>query len=175
MVRFPRERGGPRDQWPEAARARTSKRRDPSHQRLRKRLQSTLAIRGGGGEGVLVSADSDEPQRLPPLRRVGKPGAAETWLNPVLCSYQATSPDSRPPGGTAPLSDQTRGRTVQEWIVECRMGEARPLLVETDLGMGQVCQRIGHNEPQLLRDVLQARPRDDAACLAAGRPPLNVE
>jgi AraC-like DNA-binding protein len=82
---------------------------------------------------------------------------------------------SRSPGLLTTVVKRRTGRSVQEWIVERRMGEARPLLVETDLGMGQVCQRIGHNEPQLLRDVLQARPRDDAACLAAGRPPLNVE
>jgi AraC-like DNA-binding protein len=35
------------------------------------------------------------------------------------------------------------GRTVQEWIIERRMVEARELLAETDLPVGEVARRVG--------------------------------
>ena len=35
------------------------------------------------------------------------------------------------------------GRTVQEWIVEGHMVDARRLLVETDLAVEEVGQRVG--------------------------------
>jgi AraC family transcriptional activator of pobA len=36
------------------------------------------------------------------------------------------------------------GRTVQDWITERRMSEARRLLVETDLPLGEVGRRVGY-------------------------------
>ncbi len=38
------------------------------------------------------------------------------------------------------------GRTVQEWIAERRMAEARRLLVETDLSVEEVGRRVGYGE-----------------------------
>jgi len=38
------------------------------------------------------------------------------------------------------------GRTVQEWIGERRMAEARRLLVETDLSVEEVGRRVGYGE-----------------------------
>jgi AraC family transcriptional activator of pobA len=38
------------------------------------------------------------------------------------------------------------GRTVQEWIAERRMAEARRLLVETDLEAEEVSRRVGYGE-----------------------------
>jgi AraC family transcriptional regulator, transcriptional activator of pobA len=39
------------------------------------------------------------------------------------------------------------GRTVQEWISERRMAEARRLLVETDLSVEEVGRRVGYGDP----------------------------
>ncbi|WP_082975461.1 AraC family transcriptional regulator [Mycobacterium sp. 1245805.9] len=39
------------------------------------------------------------------------------------------------------------GRTVQEWITERRMAEARGLLAETDLPVGEVARRVGMSDP----------------------------
>ena len=38
------------------------------------------------------------------------------------------------------------GRTVQEWIAERRMSEARRLLVETDLAVEEVGRRVGYGD-----------------------------
>jgi AraC-like DNA-binding protein len=38
------------------------------------------------------------------------------------------------------------GRTVQEWIAERRMAEARRLLVETELSVEEVGRRVGYGE-----------------------------
>jgi AraC family transcriptional activator of pobA len=35
------------------------------------------------------------------------------------------------------------GRTVQDWIIERRMAEARSLLAETDLSVAEVARRVG--------------------------------
>jgi len=39
------------------------------------------------------------------------------------------------------------GRTVQEWIGERRIAEARRLLVETDLAVEEVGRRVGYRDP----------------------------
>jgi len=39
------------------------------------------------------------------------------------------------------------GRTVQEWIAERRMAEARRLLAETDLAVEEVGRRVGYCDP----------------------------
>jgi len=39
------------------------------------------------------------------------------------------------------------GRTVQEWIAERRLAEARRLLVETDLAVEEVGRRVGYVTP----------------------------
>lgn len=39
------------------------------------------------------------------------------------------------------------GRTVQDWIVERRMSEARRLLVETDLTVEEIGRRVGYPDP----------------------------
>jgi len=39
------------------------------------------------------------------------------------------------------------GRTVLGWIVERRLAEARRLLVETDIAVGEVGRRVGYEDP----------------------------
>jgi AraC family transcriptional regulator, transcriptional activator of pobA len=75
------------------------------------------------------------------------------------------------PGHLTTVVRRKTGRTVQEWIVERRMGEARRLLVETDLGVEQVCQRIGYNEPSyFVRSFKRAHGTTPLAWRRAGRP-----
>lgn len=47
---------------------------------------------------------------------------------------------------TTALRERT-GRTVQDWIVERRMAEARRLLLATELPMGEVAVRVGYPDP----------------------------
>lgn len=39
------------------------------------------------------------------------------------------------------------GRTVQEWIIERRMAEARTMLEETDLPVAEIARRVGVFDP----------------------------
>jgi AraC family transcriptional regulator, transcriptional activator of pobA len=39
------------------------------------------------------------------------------------------------------------GRTVQEWIAERRMAQARRLLVETDLTVQEIARKVGYTDP----------------------------
>jgi AraC family transcriptional regulator, transcriptional activator of pobA len=47
------------------------------------------------------------------------------------------------PGHLTTVVRRRTGRTVQEWIVDRRMAEARSLLSETDLTIGEVARRVG--------------------------------
>src|SRR5947209_6782748 len=47
------------------------------------------------------------------------------------------------PGHLTTVVRRRTGRTVQEWIVERRMAEARTLLAETDLPIAEVARRVG--------------------------------
>jgi AraC family transcriptional regulator, transcriptional activator of pobA len=51
------------------------------------------------------------------------------------------------PGHLTTALRRRTGRTVQDWIVERRMTEARRLLVETDLGVAEVGRRVGYPDP----------------------------
>ena len=51
------------------------------------------------------------------------------------------------PGHLTTAVRRRTGRTVQDWIVERGMTEARRLLVETDLGVAEVGRRVGYPDP----------------------------
>ena len=51
------------------------------------------------------------------------------------------------PGHLTTTVRRKTGRTVQDWIVERRMVQARRLLVETDLTVGAVAARVGYLDP----------------------------
>jgi AraC family transcriptional activator of pobA len=51
------------------------------------------------------------------------------------------------PGHLTTVVRRRTGRTVQEWIIERRMAEARALLAETDLPVAEVARRVGVNDP----------------------------
>jgi AraC family transcriptional activator of pobA len=63
------------------------------------------------------------------------------------------------------------GRTVQEWIAERRMAEARRLLVETDLSVEEVGHRVGYGDPgYFVRSFRSAHSVTPLGWRRAGRP-----
>jgi AraC family transcriptional activator of pobA len=87
------------------------------------------------------------------LRRSGEPLLAEVFavierrrgeplsLRDVAREVGMTS------GHLTTVVRRRTGRTVQEWIIERRMSEARALLAETDLPVAEVARRVGVNDP----------------------------
>ena len=51
------------------------------------------------------------------------------------------------PGHLTTIVRRRTGRTVQEWIIERRMAEARSLLADTDLPVREVARRVGMSDP----------------------------
>lgn len=51
------------------------------------------------------------------------------------------------PGHLTTVVGRKTGRTVQEWITEQRMAEARRLLVETDLNVQEISRNVGYRDP----------------------------
>ena len=63
------------------------------------------------------------------------------------------------------------GRTVQEWIAERRMAEARRLLVETDLAVEEVGRRVGYGDPgYFVRSFRSTHGATPLGWRRAGRP-----
>ncbi len=67
------------------------------------------------------------------------------------------------PGHLTTVVRRRTGRTVQEWIIERRIAEARRLLAETDLPVAEVARRVGVPDPgyfsRLFRRAHGASPR----------------
>ncbi|WP_040695465.1 helix-turn-helix transcriptional regulator [Nocardia vinacea] len=83
------------------------------------------------------------------LRRSGEPLLAEVF---DVIDQRHTAPLSlrdvadavgMTPGHLTTVVRRRTGRTVQAWITERRMTEARRLLAETDLPVGEVARRVG--------------------------------
>jgi AraC-like DNA-binding protein len=51
------------------------------------------------------------------------------------------------PGHLTTVVRRRTGRTVQEWIIERRMAEARSLLADTDLPVAEIARRVGMSDP----------------------------
>lgn len=51
------------------------------------------------------------------------------------------------PGHLTTIVRRRTGRTVQQWIIERRMAEARDLLAQTDLPVAEVARRVGMLDP----------------------------
>src|ERR1700761_4877010 len=67
------------------------------------------------------------------------------------------------PGHLTTVLRRRTGRTVQDWIIERRMAEARRLLAETDVPVAEVARRVGMPDPgyfsRLFRRTHGASPR----------------
>jgi len=75
------------------------------------------------------------------------------------------------PGHLTTVVRRKTGRTVQEWIAERRMAEARRLLVQTDLAVEEVGQRVGYpNAGYFVRHFRRAHGTTPLGWRRAGRP-----
>ena len=115
------------------------------------------------------------------LRRSGEPLLAEVFevidrrhaeplsLRDVACELGMTA------GHLTTIVRRRTGRTVQEWIIERRMAEARSLLADTDLPVGEVARRVGMSDPgyfsRLFRSVHDTSPRHWRRSTLAGAAP----
>jgi AraC-like DNA-binding protein len=70
----------------------------------------------------------------------------QRYRGPLSLSDVAEAVHLSPGHLTTALRRRT-GRTVQDWILERRMKEARRLLVETDLSVAEVGRRVGYPDP----------------------------
>ena len=75
------------------------------------------------------------------------------------------------PGHLTTAIGRRTGRTVQQWITERRMREARRLLADTDLTVGEIARRVGYREAgYFVRRFRAAHGVPPAAWRRAGRP-----
>ncbi len=75
------------------------------------------------------------------------------------------------PGHLTTVVGRKTGRTVQEWITERRMAEARRLLVETDLQVAEVGRQVGYaDSAYFARSFRRSHHITPLAWRRAGRP-----
>jgi AraC-like DNA-binding protein len=104
------------------------------------------------------------------LRRSGEPLLAEVFtvidrhLGDPLSLRDVARELGVTPGHLTTVVRRRTGRTVQEWIIERRMAEARSLLSDTELPVGEVARRIGMADPgyfsRLFRRTHGTSPRE---------------
>ena len=104
------------------------------------------------------------------LRRSGEPLLAEVFT--VIDRHSAEPLSLRDvarelgmtPGHLTTVVRQRTGRTVQEWIIERRMAEARNLLSDTELPVAEIARRVGMSDPgyfsRQFRRIHGASPRE---------------
>jgi AraC-like DNA-binding protein len=79
------------------------------------------------------------------------------------------------PGHLTTVVRRKTGRTVQEWILERRMAQARRLLVETDLAVEEVGRRVGYGDPgYFVRHFRRAHGATPRSWRRASRPYVSV-
>lgn len=87
------------------------------------------------------------------LRRSGEPLLAEVFAvidrrhGDQLSLRDVAGEVGMTPGHLTTVVRRRTGRTVQEWIIERRMAQARDLLAETDLPVAEVARRVGMPDP----------------------------
>ena len=87
------------------------------------------------------------------LRRSGEPLLAEVFtviegrLTEPLSLRDVAHELGMTPGHLTTVVRRRTGRTVQEWIIERRMAEARSLLSDTELPVSEIARRVGMSDP----------------------------
>lgn len=87
------------------------------------------------------------------LRRSGEPLLAEVFtvidrrLGEPLSLRDVAREIGVTPGHLTTVVRRRTGRTVQEWIIDRRMAEARSLLSGSDLPVAEIARRIGMTDP----------------------------
>lgn len=104
------------------------------------------------------------------LRRSGEPLLAEVFTaidrhrGEPLSLRDVAGELGMTPGHLTTVVRRRTGRTVQEWIIERRMAEARTLLSDTELPVAEVARRVGMADPgyfsRLFRRAHGTSPRE---------------
>ena len=87
------------------------------------------------------------------LRRSGEPLLAEVFTvidrhrGEPLSLRDVADELGMTPGHLTTVVRRRTGRTVQEWIIERRMAEARSLLSDTELSVAEIARRVGMSDP----------------------------
>lgn len=87
------------------------------------------------------------------LRRSGEPLLADVFAvidrqhGKPLSLRDVAQEVGMTPGHLTTVVRRRTGRTVQEWIIERRMAEARTMLEETDLPVAEIARRVGVFDP----------------------------
>ena len=95
----------------------------------------------------------DSPDLVADLRRSGEPLLADVFAviderhGEPLSLRDVAREVGMTPGHLTTVVRRRTGRTVQEWIIERRMTEARSLLADTDLPVAEVARRVGVTDP----------------------------
>ncbi len=126
---------------------------------------------------LLVEVSRLAAEVVSDLRLDGQPLLAEVFAviedryqQPLSLKDVAGAVHLSPGHLTTVVGDKT-GRTVQEWITERRMAEARRLLVETELGVAEVGRRVGYPDPgYFARSFRRSHHVTPLAWRRAGRP-----
>jgi AraC family transcriptional activator of pobA len=103
------------------------------------------------------------------LRRSGEPVLADVFAvidrrhSETLSLRDVADEVGLTPGHLTTVVRRRTGRTVQDWIIERRMAEARKLLMENDIPISEVARRVGIPDPgyfsRLFRRTHGASPR----------------
>ena len=104
------------------------------------------------------------------LRRSGEPLLADVFavidrrLGEPLSLRDVAQEVGLTPGHLTTVVRRRTGRTVQEWIIESRMAEARTLLSHNDIPVSEVARRVGMPDPgyfsRVFRRAHGMSPRD---------------
>jgi AraC-like DNA-binding protein len=104
------------------------------------------------------------------LRRSGEPLLAEVFAvidrhrGEPLSLRDVAGELGMTPGHLTTVVRRRTGRTVQEWIIERRMAEARSLLSDTELPVSEIARRVGMSDPgyfsRLFRRTHGTSPRE---------------
>jgi AraC family transcriptional regulator, transcriptional activator of pobA len=104
------------------------------------------------------------------LRRSGEPMLADVFAiidrrhSEQLSLRDVAGEVGMTPGHLTTVVRRRTGRTVQEWIIERRMAEARKLLAESDIPIQEAARRVGIPDPgyfsRLFRRAHGMSPRD---------------
>ena len=104
------------------------------------------------------------------LRRSGESLLAEVFTvidrhrSEPLSLRDVASELGMTPGHLTTVVRRRTGRTVQEWIIERRMTEARNLLADTELPVAEIARRVGMSDPgyfsRLFRRTHGTSPRE---------------
>jgi AraC family transcriptional activator of pobA len=87
------------------------------------------------------------------LRRSGEPLLADVFAvidrhnGEPLSLKDVAGEIGMTPGHLTTVVRRRTGHTVQDWIIERRMAEARTLLEETDLPVAEIARRVGVSDP----------------------------